>query len=320
MTESGPATESGGVQPRDRRDPRPSRGRAARHPGERPESLAAVLERGSAAWPRFAAEYSDFILGCIRRLASDADEQMDIYVHVCTRLHADDCRRLRQFRGYGEAGACRFTTWLATVVLNLGREWIRSKRGRRRMFRAVRRMSLLDQLVFRYHYWESMPASQIVNSLRWNHGFETSAADIERRLGRLRETLAADGCWRVVSSHNRSVGLLPLDEDNGGRHTPTRGLASHHVPSDAAVSHKQAVAKLRSAVRALPAIERRALEERFARGKTAREAAESLGLDNFKQVYEIQARALIRLRREMRRAGVRLEEFGPALDATEILR
>lgn len=319
MAESRPAAAGEQVGAA-RKDPQAAARRHKPTTGRRPDAVASILAAGADAWPAFIDEYSEFILACIRRLASDPDEQMDIYVHVCTRLHTDDCRRLKQFRGYGDAGACRFTTWLATVVLNLGREWIRSKRGRRRIFRAVRRRSYLDQLIFRYHHWESMPASQIANSLRWNHGLEVTESEVDRRLGALRETLAADGCWRLVSAHNRAVGLLPLEEEGNGQPPPTRGLGDKLPDSVALVRHREAVAALRAAVLELPQLERRALEERFARGKTAREAARALGLENFKQVYEVQARALIRLRREMRRAGVSLEEFGPALDATELLR
>ena len=57
-----------------------------------PAVVAAVIDHGAAAWAPFLREYSGFMLGCIRRLSSDHDQRMDMYLHVCARLFEDDCR------------------------------------------------------------------------------------------------------------------------------------------------------------------------------------------------------------------------------------
>ena len=56
-----------------------------------PESVTAIRREGIDAWPRFLDDFSPFMLSCIRRYAADQDERMEIYVHVCTRLAADNC-------------------------------------------------------------------------------------------------------------------------------------------------------------------------------------------------------------------------------------
>ena len=116
-----------------------------------PQPVEAVASTGAKAWPEFLLHYSPFILSCIRRFATDEDERMEIYVHVCHRLADDDCRRIRQYRGMGDFGPCKFSTWLAAVTFNLAREWIRSSRGRRRLFRSLSDLGRIDRLVFQYY-------------------------------------------------------------------------------------------------------------------------------------------------------------------------
>ena len=133
-------------------------------------------------WPEFVREYSTFILGCIRRFTTDPDERMDMYAHVCVRLRADDCRRLKQFRGHGDEGDCKFTTWLATVTLNLCREWIRVNRGRRRFYKAIERLTAKHALVFKHRYWNGYTSEQILEVLK-PMGLASSVADVDTILG-----------------------------------------------------------------------------------------------------------------------------------------
>lgn len=302
----------------ERKGPRTTRAAVAAR--QLPSPVAAVIAGGAAAWPEFIDEYSDFILNSIRRIASDPDERMDIYTHVCVRLSADDCRRIKQFRGYGEQGSCQFTTWLATVVLNLGREWIRCLRGRRRLYRGVRRLPRVDRLVFQYHYWERLPAVQIARVLRWNHGLQVQDVDVERSLERIETMLPADHRWRILSNGRRWQGPVPLEDgsEDGPGHLAV--LPAEQPDAVSRRSGADAIVILRSAVERLPPLERRALELRFVHEKNAREAAFALGIDNYKRVYELQARALVRLRRALLEAGVDLQDFHSDLDTRELLR
>lgn len=289
-------------------------------PGETPPEVEAIRERGREAWEPFLRRYSPFLLGCIRRLARDRDERMDMYVHVCRRLYTDDCRRIKQFRGRGPNGLCKFTTWLAAVTFNLGREWIRASKGRRRLFRAIRRLPRQDQLVFRYHYWEGFESPEIAELLEAHHGMEASAEEVESILGRLRRKLSRDQLWRLFVSGLQQVAPVSLDQPRMFLREDSGTEVSAHVPDPEEISaRKRAVERLKEAIARLPGEQRRMLELKFGHDMTAKQVAEELGIGNYKRVYEVQGRALARLARELKADGLELVDFRPDCSCQGVL-
>ena len=277
---------------------------------EVPPEVTAIIEDGAKAWKPFLECYSPFILACIRRFAADYDERMEIYVHVCQRLAADECRRIRQYRGSGDAGACRFSTWLAAVVYNLAREWIRSAKGRRRMFRVVRDMDRADRLVFRYYFWDGYTIGQIAALLQTRENLRCRPRQVLDRLGFIERRLSKDHRWRLVTSLLRSVTPLSLDQPRSFvREDAPFELPDTRIDPLSVVERERAVTVLRRLLRELPKEERRALQLRFGRGQTARTVARALGLRNYKRVYEIQSRALAKLEAGLRDRGVELGDF-----------
>lgn len=261
-----------------------------------PPAVRAVIDGGAVAWRPFLQEYSRFILGCLRRLSSDHDERMDMYLHVCTRLYEDDCRRLRTFRGGRDGRACKFTTWLAAVTMNLGREWLRQSRGRRRAFRLVDRLPHWHRRAFEYHFWDGYGIAETTELLRSRHEAVVSETDVAAALGDIRHRLGRGALWRLIARRRSAV--LSLSGERGASATTldTAQLAARTIPPEAAASTTDAVATLRVALATLPERERRSLELRFRDGLTAKQIASELDLKKFKQVYELQARALTRLR------------------------
>lgn len=282
-------------------------------PEERYPEVADVVRRGEAGFPCFLRRYSPFILACIRRFSRDHDERMEIYVHVCRRLQADDCRRIKQFRGGRDGTSCKFTTWLAAVVFNMAREWIRSSRGRRRMFRVVRQMSRTDRLVFRYYFWEGRPTHEIAELLSSHDRIQMSASDVRGRLGEIERRLTRDHRWRLVTSLLRSVPPISLEQSRStvqedGPMPPVQVADDRPGPEEQA-RHRLASSTLRRLIGELPERERQAIQLKFGRGMTARAVARALGIRNYKRVYEIQARALSRLARHLRARDIGLEDF-----------
>jgi len=275
-----------------------------------PGTVTAIHESGSAAWPDFLEEFSPFILTCIRRYASDEDERMDIYVHVCDRLVADDCRRLRQFRGYGHRGACRFTTWLAAVVFNLSREWIRTSRGRRRLFQSIKDLGRTNRLIFKYYFWEGYSVGEIATLLRTSGSKSCDRWDVSERLASIERHLNRDHRWRLVTALLRSAGPVSVD----GAHSVVGDGPIPELP-DSRENHAtklectQARTKLSDLLSQLPDQERLAVVLRFERGMTAKQVAVALGIQNYKRVYEIQGRALAKLAKKLRAEGIELSDF-----------
>lgn len=280
-----------------------------------------VFRCGASAWRPFIHRYSPFILACIRRFARDYDERMEIYVHVCRRLLADDCRRIRQYRGHGASGKCKFSTWLAAVTFNMAREWIRSSRGRRRMFRAVQDLDRTDRLIFRYYFWDAYSIREIVSKLETNHRLSTSASDVVERLSAIERRLSKDHRWRLVTSLLRSATPISIDQPRRlVRDEAPFELADCRADPEAQSGRANAEQVLRNLIRELPRQERLALRMKFDRGLTARAVAKALEIKNYKRVYEIQGRALSRLASGLQARGIELDDFGPALRSADILR
>ena len=298
----------------------PHRSASRRYANDLPPAAAAVLRDGELAWPAFLRDFSPFLMACARRLASDYDERMEIYLHVCTRLRAEGCRRLRQFRGRGERGRCKFTTWLAAVVFNLGREWIRTHRGRRRYYRRVQQMSRLDRLVFRYRFWEGYQVGEITRVLRLNHAIHCDESRVIASLRRIRGQMGNDQTWRLLRRGRGSLPELSIDERREFLPGQVAEPRCHRHEPVALVLREAAVGTLRQCVSELPELERAVVTLRFRDGLVARQIAERLGIDNYKQVYELQARALMRLRRLLEDRGVSLRDFGAAPGQLELLR
>lgn len=275
-----------------------------------PKVIASIQASGSKDWPHFLKEFSPFILTCLRRYAGNEDERMDIYVHVCDRLAADDCRRLRQYRGRGSRGTCRFTTWLAAVVFNLAREWIRSSRGRRRLFRSVRDLNRTDRLVFKYYFWEGYSAGQIAQVLRSRGHKGCDAAEIGHRLASIERQLSRDHRWRLVTSLLRSAGPVSIDRPHfvvGD--SPTFEVSDERQEGVEKLARMEALELLIRLIEQLPDEERVAIKLRFNRAMTAREISVVLGIRNYKRVYEIQGRALSTLAEGLKKRGFELSDF-----------
>lgn len=286
-----------------------------------PDTVAEVFRHGAAGWSPFIEEFSPFLFACIRRLTRQYDERMEIYVHVCERLRAEDCRRVKQFKGGGPGGACKFTTWLAAVTFNLGRDWIRTSRGRRRMYLGVQALPREQRMVFRYYYWEGYSAHEVGQLMRTNHGIECTETDVEESLTIINETLSRDHHWRLTLAGPGRGSTVSIDAAPGdGEPKRIRELTTVTVAPEQAVTQDRAVAALRKAVGKLPRAERIAVTLRFRHGMSAHKIAATLELGNYKQVYELQARGLTTLREDLFAAGLNISDFGTQPSLMEALR
>jgi len=273
---------------------------------ERSVGRTPATDRGQASpwqnWEGFLRDYSGFILGCIRRFTVDPDERMDMYAHVCGRLRADECRRLRQFRGVGAGGSCKFTTWLATVTLNLCREWIRGSRGRRRLYRSIERLSAKHALVFKHRYWHGFTSRQILELIR-PLGYARSIDDVERTVAEIENSLSSDHRWRMLA--RRSIGSPPA-HSLGDENTDKSCRADDQDSAEQTVHREHVLRQLRASIAKLPAETRHVLDLRYREGLTARAVARRLEIRPYKRVYEIQTRGLRLVRGELEAVGITL--------------
>ena len=237
--------------------------------------LDAIAPGGPAAWQAFLDSCSATVFRVVRLFADTYDERMDLFLFVCSRLHADDMRRLRSFR-YRPDAPCRFSTWLTVVVKNLAVDHMRAQQGRDRPFRNVEAMDETDRLVFDYHLRDGRPLAEVRQILGTRHGIGVGDADLAGRAARVEAALSASQRWRLMARLAERREHLPLDPVSGAAVT----VAHEAIPlTDAGENPEQALRRreetrvLRTALQALPPRERLAVTLRHRDGLSAREVA-----------------------------------------------
>jgi DNA-directed RNA polymerase specialized sigma24 family protein len=117
-----------------------------------------------------------------RANSSDRDEAFqDAFQEVLAQLFANDCARLKAYRGPGS-----FEGHVRKIVIRLLIDDLRVDIGRRRVPAAIEKLSFLDQSVFRAIEWDGIPADadRLLAATSKNHRLATRA-DIEAAIKRV---------------------------------------------------------------------------------------------------------------------------------------
>ena len=109
----------------------------------------AFPESGDPAAILASADTLERIEAICRRKFFNPDEADECFVFVLDGLKADDCRRLRSFKGRAS-----LKTFLYTLVNSLAADFSRRKYGRRRLPETVKRLGDLAQAVYRLVCWK----------------------------------------------------------------------------------------------------------------------------------------------------------------------
>ncbi len=164
---------------------------------------ALVRSDPDAGWRAFIDQYTPLLIGLIRRAGvTDRDETMEVYVLICERLSERRYERLKAQDGArGSIGG-----WLAVVARHSTVDWIRSKKGRRRLFRAVENLSPFDRRVFELYYWDERAPSEIAELQR------SDLPSVLDALERVQAVLSDRHRAELVSMAFRSKAPVPIDE------------------------------------------------------------------------------------------------------------
>jgi len=272
------------------------------------EALADLLradpERG---WRAFVEEHTATLLALIRRAGVvDEDDAAEIYVRVCQRLAENECARLR--RHDPSKGA--LAAWLTIVVRRVIVDWVRSREGRRRLFRSVRRLSEFDQKVFELRFWEGLKASEIAERIGAARGRPADLADVLEGLERISDVLSDRHQSQLAAIVGRSRPALSFD-------APVRGapldLLDARSDPEAAAQERELEAIFASALSALSPEDAAIVRLMFGRGWSRAEVERSLHLAELSpsRVKEILARL---------RAWLEAKGVGPGEAATPGLK
>jgi DNA-directed RNA polymerase specialized sigma24 family protein len=228
-----------------------------------PEEAAvhAALARDAAeGWRAFIERYTDTLLALIERAGiQERDEAMDVYTRVCDHLAEDGCARLRRHDpAKGALGA-----WLSVVVRNVAIDRVRSRTGRRRLFKAVRALAPFDHRVFALHFWGGRRPAEVAEVLRIETQREVGLADVLEALERIHAVLERRQRAELLSLASGLRSPMSLHDEEG--RLAVDPVATSATPEQSALADERNAA-FAAALATLPAEDAAIVRLRFVQG------------------------------------------------------
>jgi RNA polymerase sigma factor (sigma-70 family) len=239
------------------------------------ELRSLLAEDPEGGWRAFIDQYTPTLLSLIERAGVyDRDEAMELYVLACERLAADDCARLRRHDpGKGALGA-----WLAVLVRNVVVDWVRSRAGRRRLFKSIKGLPALEQRVFELFYWENLTAAEMVGALGPKFGSPSLEAVFDA-LERVQAVLTERQRIELVAMATRASRPVSLDAPL------EEGDQPREIPDPAANPERETLTReldglLEGAINELSAEDAAIVRLKYSEGLSLKQIRQALHLDD----------------------------------------
>jgi len=233
-----------------------------------------LIADADSGWRAFVDQYSARLLQLIEQCGvRDRDDAMDLYVHVCERLAADDCARLRRH----DPAKGALAAWLSTVVKRMLVDWVRSNQGRKRLFGSVKALSSTDQQVFEMYYWRRHTPAEMASLVRDESGRSIGMSAVFAALERVERALTDRQRAELITLAARASGAISMDDDEG---EPVISVASGAPNPEAAILAAQDQRALNAALASLDPEDRVIICMRFMDGLTLAEIKRALHLDS----------------------------------------
>ena len=237
------------------------------------DALRALLLRApERGWRAFVDQYTPLLLSLIAREGvSDRDHVGDVYLRVCERLAANGAERLR--RHDPRKGA--LAAWLTVVVRHVVVDWVRSRAGRRRLFRGVTRLDRFDQRVFELYYWEHRRASEIAERLGAERQQRVNLGDVLDALQRIDDAMTDHHRRRLLTALARTTPAVSLDTGA----VPPSEVQEPRADPEQALRVRQLDELFAAALASLPAEDAAIVRLTFVQGWTRDQIRRALHLD-----------------------------------------
>src|SRR5262245_20424247 len=204
-----------------------------------------ILEDPRGAWCDFIEEYTPTLLKIIEQSGLRRhDEAMEVYVRTCEHLAADECARLRRH----DPAKGPLAAWLTVVVRRVVVDWVRSRKGRRRVFQSILALGPADRRVFELYYWRGYSPAEIAELIGSSGAARTSLADVLEALERIENALSERQRAELLSMAARVRDPESLEDEQGRLLDPV----DERQDPEFDVRVKQTGEALQSALRELP--------------------------------------------------------------------
>ena len=245
-----------------------------------------LVQDPARGWRMFIDQYTPLLLALIERAGiQDREEAMEIYVLVCERLAANDCARLRRHDpGRGALGA-----WLSVLVRNVLVDWVRSRVGRRRLFKSIKGLPSFEQRVFELFYWENRSPAEMVELLA-DFG-SPSLVDVLGALDRVQAALTKRQRAELLATAARGAKPVSLDVPSDEADRPY-DVADPNANPEAQAQERELNSLVDRALAALPAGEAVILRLKYMEGLSLQQIRQALHLDQLTEghVHDISHR------------------------------
>jgi len=224
------------------------------------DALRALIRTDPArGWRSFIDQYTPLLLGLIRRGGlADRDEVMEVYVEVCEQLSARDFERLKR----QDAARGSLAGWLTVLVRHRIVDWVRSQKGRRRLFHAVQDLPAFEQRVFEAYYWDDRRPSEIAELLAAHTGGRADLGRVLEAVDRIQGILTDRHRAELLALTARSSRPAPLDDEAVDR------IADPAPTPDATLDVARVNASLDAALKQLPAEDAAIVRLKYVEGLT----------------------------------------------------
>ncbi len=167
-----------------------------------------LIQDPDRGWRAFVDQYTPAMLALIERAGiRDKDEAMELYVLTCERLADDDCARIRRF----DPSKGSIAAWLSVMVRNVMVDWVRSRAGRRRLFKSIQALPRLEQRVFELFYWENAMPGEMVDRLAGEEFGSPSLPAVLESLERVQQALTERQRGELLAMSSRGAAPVSLD-------------------------------------------------------------------------------------------------------------
>ena len=216
--------------------------------------------------------------------ATDHDQVLDLYLHVCENLAANDCRRLRSFQ---HGGTGEFAGWLSAVARNLCIDRLRQQRGRRRLPRAIAGLDVVERELFQAIVFDGHGSTEAMERLRAQRP-DLATSRLVLALERIQSSVSPRQLSELATTARGAADASPLDD--------LAQIPDGRADAETELLEREQRDQVRAAVASLDPDDRLLLRLRFEQGLTLAQAGTVLGLKDHRKTHERLTKILDKLR------------------------